>query len=107
MRKRMAFLCGLTSLPAALSVLVSAMRFWRRVVARGAKLAFGLVENDFARWVWLSAARECADVALYHGTLLSPFTTSDSALAVMSHALAMSDTPKEFHFLLGAMITLA
>ena len=107
MGKRMGFLRALTSLPAALSVFASAMSFWRGVVARGAKLAFGLVENHFATWVLRSAARECADVALYHGAILSPFTTADSAFAVMSHALAMTDTPAEFHFLLGAMITLA
>ena len=108
MRKRMPFLRNMSNLPTALSVFASALGFWRRVVAQCAKFAFGHVTSEYAVAIMTAELDLCGGVALHHGTMMSPFATINSAFAVISHALAMSkENAEKFHFLLGAMITVA
>jgi len=107
-RGRLPMVRQLSNLQTALGIASSAVHLWRGIIAWCVWRAFGRVANDLDALALSAEPALCADVVLYQGTFLTPFSVGKVGHALVAHALARSPLapPHEFHVLACAMASL-
>jgi hypothetical protein len=106
-RGRLPMVRQLSNLQTALGIASSAVHLWRNIIAWCVWRAFGRVANDLDAIALNAEPALCADVVLYQGTFLTPFSVGKVGHALVAHALARSHAPPhEFHVLACAIASL-